>query len=227
MRYFETVGLRQRSLFFLGGLCLVLTGLLIGGHGCVGIDQWSPERARKIKVAQQMAWAEEELRDGHFVSAETIFAHVSTEPASTALQQRALFFSGLTALLKRKDAQKFKDGRNRFEMASKVGPESEVGRISGYLARVFSEVVAIVETRESERAIVEQQIQSERSRRRDMKRVVDKQKRQLGEVAKENEALKKSLILRNKEIKSLELKIKKLEEIHRTIKEKRESLSEG
>ena len=55
--------------------------------------------------------------------------------------------------------------------------------------------------------------------------LVKKQKKQLSEKTDEIAALKNSIGLKDEEIKNLELKIKKLEEIHKEIKEKREGLS--
>ena len=225
MRTIKAGALGHRSFPFLACLMLILAGLWVCGQGCARMDQWSYEGRREDTLARQMKWAEEELERGNLHSAQTIFACVSRESAFPPLQERALFFSGLASLLNKGDMEKFEHGRKALVRASEVPTDSDLGRISGYLAVVFSEVASIMEAGEKQRAIMEQEIDRERFHRLELERVVKKQERRLLDRDKEIVALKKSLNLRNKEIKSIELKIKKLEEIHRAIKEKRESLS--
>ena len=225
MRTIEVRALGRRGLPFLACLMLILTGLWMSGQGCAPMDQWSYEGRRENALVRQMEWAEEELEQGKLHSARTIFACVSRESAFPQLQERALFFSGLTTLLNKGGTEKFEYGRKSLVRATEISTGSDIGRISGYLATVFSEVVSMMEVEEKQRAILEQEIERERFHRIELERVVEKQERRLSSRDKEIAALKKSLDLRNKEIKSIELKIKKLEEIHRAIKEKRESLS--
>ena len=225
MRMIAAGGLRYKSLFVLACLVLILASLWVYGQGCARMDQWSYEGGREDTLARQMEWAEGELEQGNLHSAQTIFACLSRESAFPALQERALFFSGLTTLLNKGDVEKFEDGRKTLVRTSEIRTGSDIGRVSEYLAAVFSEVVSIMETGEEQRAVMNQEIERERFHRLELERVVAKQERRLLDRDKEIAALKNSLKLRNKEIKSIELKMKKLEEIHRAIKEKRESLS--
>ena len=142
MRTIEARALGRRGLPFLACLMLILTGLWVSGQGCAPMDQWSYEGRRENALVRQMEWAEEELEQGKFHSARTIFACVSRESAFPQLQERALFFSGLTTLLNKGGTEKFEYGRKSLVRATEISTGSDIGRISGYLATVFSDVVS-------------------------------------------------------------------------------------
>ena len=115
-----------------------------------------------------------------------------------------------------------------FMRASEEFPEGDLGQISAHVAATLSDVLGIlaaVAALKQENATLRQEIDSAESKNQKMNQLVKNQKKQLSANAEEIAALKNSILLRDKEIKSLELKIKKLEEIHKEIKEKREGLS--
>ena len=112
-----------------------------------------------------------------------------------------------------------------FMRVSQSFPEGEFGQIAAHVAAVLSDVSTTMEALKEDNARMEQEIDRERSRRREMVQTIQKKKRVLSEESEKIADLKKSISLKDEEIESLKLKIKKLEEIHKEIKKKRQSIS--
>lgn len=113
-----------------------------------------------------------------------------------------------------------------FMRTSEEFTEGEFGQISGYVAAALSDVLSAMGALQKDNASMQQKIDlKERSHTREMDQLVKKQKKQLSKKKDEIAALKNTIRVKNGEIESLRLKIKKLEEIHKEIKKKRKGLS--
>ena len=221
-------GFSKRCRWRLGMVVLLTSGFMILGQGCTEMDTLIQETQREHKLEDQMEWAEGELRLGNVLSSRSVFEWVSRESKSPSLQQRAQFFSAFTTLLDRKDKNRWERSYEMFGRTHEEFPEGDLGQISQHISTALTDVVDIVSAKqalEQENASIRRQIGLVSSKARDMDHLVEKQKQQLSKIKVEMAALKDSIRLKNDEIKSLELKIQKLEEIHKEIKEKREGLS--
>jgi len=210
------------------GILLVLLGPIVFGQGCTDMEKFVQENQRQHELAKQQEWAEKELRKGNLLSSRTLFEYVRKESNRPAVQQRAQFYSAFTTLLDEKDKNRWDRSQQMFMHASEEFPEGDLGQISAHVAATLSDVLdilAAVAALKEKNATLRQEIDLAGSKNQKINQLVKKQKKQLSAKAEEIAVLKNSILLRDKEIKSLELKIKKLEEIHKEIKEKREGLS--
>jgi hypothetical protein len=224
----KTRGYPTRGLSLLAAFLFIIIGPMIFGPGCTDMDKYIQESQRENEFTEQMKWAEGELRGGNLVSARSIFEWIRRESNRPVLQQRAQFFSAFTALLDDKDKDRWDRSQQMFIRVSEEPPESDLSQISAYFAASLSDVLGIVaakEALEEENASMRKEIDSARSTSQKIDGLVKKKEKQLSEKTDEIAALKNSIGLKDEEIKNLELKIKKLEEIHKEIKEKREGLS--
>lgn len=216
----------KRCLSLLAGIFLVFTGLMIFGQGCTNLDKFIKESQKEHKLTQQMKFAEDELKRGNLLSARTLFEWVRRESKRPSVQERALFFSAFTTLLDKKDKNRWDRGQQMFMRTSEEFTEGEFGQISGYVAAALSDVLSAMGALQKDNASMQQKIDlKERSHTREMDQLVKKQKKQLSKKKDEIAALKNTIRVKNGEIESLRLKIKKLEEIHKEIKKKRKGLS--
>ena len=209
-------------------ILLVLLGPIVLGQGCTDMEKLVQENRRQYELSEQQEWAEKELRKGNLLSSRTVFEYVRKESNRPAVQQRAQFYSAFTTLLDRKDKNRWDRSQQMFMQASKEFPEGDLGQISAHVATTLSDVLDILAAASAlkqKNATLRQEIALAGSKHQEVNQLVKKQKDELSANAEEIAALKNSILLRDKEIKSLELKIKKLEEIHKQIKEKREGLS--
>jgi len=204
---------------------LVFGGLMILCQGCAELGKYVGESQREQKLKQQMRLAEEELRRGNLVSAQTLFEWVCKESKRPSVQGRAMFFTGFCTLLDKKDTGRWEGAQGIFVGVSQRFPDAEFGEISGYIATALLDVLSAMEASEKDIVSMRQRIDLERSHRGEMDRLVQKQKEELSEKTDEIAALKRVLQIKDKEIESLRLKMEKLEEIHKEIKRKRKSLT--
>jgi len=221
----KTKAFCQRCLSPLARISLVFMGLTIFGQGCTDLDQFVKNSRRQHRLTQQMERAEDELRKGNLLSARTLLEWVYRESKSSRVQERALFFSGFTILLDKRDENRLERGQKVFVRVSETFPGGGFGQISVYVAEALSDALVAMEVLEKDNGLMTEEIDRERSHSREMDRLVQNQKKRLSEKSDKIAALKNSLSLKDKEIESLKLKIKKLEEIHKKIKKKRKSLS--
>jgi chromosome segregation ATPase len=203
----------------------VLMGSILFGQGCADVDKLVQESQQEYEFARQMKWAENELQRGNLLSARTVFEWVRRESKRPSLQQRAQFFSSFTTILDEKDKNRWDRGRQMFLRGSEEFPEGEIGQISGHIAVALQDLIATVEHLQNENESMRLEFGSVQSKSREMSRLVQKQEKELSEKTEEIAALKNSIRLRNQEIEGLEMKLKKLEEIYKEIKEKRKGLS--
>jgi len=216
---------RKRCLSLLVMVFLVFAGLMIFGEGCSEVNQALRETKREDRFAKQMELAEDELRAGNLISARTLFEWVRSESKRPSVWERALFFSVFTTFLDTNDKHRWEQGQRMFMGVSEEFPGGEFGQISAYLAAGLSDMLSTMKASKRANQSMRERIDLARSQARELDGLVEKQKKQLLEKTEEIAALKKSIHLRSKEIASLEMKIKKLEEIHKEIKKKREELS--
>jgi septal ring factor EnvC (AmiA/AmiB activator) len=218
-------GFFKRGLQVLAALFLVFFGPMISGQGCTDLGKFVQETQREYKLKQQMKLAEDELKKGNLQSAQTLFEWIQRESERPVLQERALFFSGVSRLLDGRDPERWERAQSVFLEVSERYPEGEFAQVSEYLAAALSDVVSTLEVLHRENRAMQQTMDQERSHAREMEGLVEEQKKQLTEKAGEIKTLKHSLHRKTKEVRSLRLKMKKLEEIHKEIKEKRKGLT--
>jgi hypothetical protein len=215
----------KTGLSLLACAVVVFSGLVILGQGCSDVDKLVMETQREHKLKQQMRWAEDELRKGNLVSAQTVFDWVCRESTRPSIRERALFFSGFSTLLDEREAGRWERGREIFARVNEEFAEGEFGQISSYVAAALSGVVSDIEALERDIVSMGHRVDLERSHNQEMDELVKRQKKELSEKAEEVTKLKDVILQKNREIESLKMQIKKVEEIHKEIKEKRKGLS--
>jgi chromosome segregation ATPase len=207
------------------GILPVLLGFVVLGQGCTDVDGLVRAPAREGKLSDQYQWARAELRKGNLESAKSLFEWIGNQSDVSSLRDRAQLFHALTVLLDKEDEKRWEQGRRMLAAVGMGSPDSEFGEIASHFATALSEVAMAAENLENENISLQQQIDLAGTKTQEMDQLLQKQKRQLSEQTTAVEELRSSLLLRDKEIRSLELKIQKLEEIHKEIKEKRKGLS--
>lgn len=207
------------------GRLFVFAGIAILGQGCAEMDRYILESQREHKLQQQLRLAEDELKKGNLVAARTLFDWVRKESKRPSSQERALFFTGFAYLLDKKDKGRWTEARNVFLRVSERYPEGEFSQISEYVAAGLSDALKVARSLQGDIESIRKEIDLERSSTGEKERLLGKQKRELLTKTEEIAALKDSIQKKNKEIEGLKLQIKKLEEIHKEIKKKREELS--
>ncbi len=212
----------KKYLSLLAKTAVVYAGLLVLGQGCAEFEKSIQESQRERELRQQMKLAEEELRRGNLLSAQTLLASVGRESKRLSLQERALFYSGFSILLDKTDANRWKRAQSIFAEVNERFPEGEFNQISAHFAAALSDVLATMKGLQKEIASMQRTIDRKMSQTR---KTELEQEKQLSTKTEEIAALKNAIQSKNKEIKSLQLKIKKLEEIHKEIKKKRKGLS--
>ncbi len=212
-----------RSIFIL--VLLVVLGFTLLGQGCADVDRYIQESQREHKLRQQLSLAEDELKKGNLVAARTLFDWVRKESKSPSLKERALFFKGFAFLLDQDDKNRWAEARRVFRDVSQGFPGGEFSQISEYVAAGLSDAMAVTGSLQKDIESIRKQVDLEKSNTGEKERLLKEQKKELLAKNEEIAALKSSVQKKNKEIEKFKLQIKKLEDIHREIKKKREELS--
>jgi len=215
---------KENLSLFVATVC-VFAGITILGQGCADMERYILESQREHKLKQQLRFAEDELKKGNLVAAKTLLDWVRKESKRPSSQERALFFTGFALLLNKNDKYRWAEARKVFLRVSEEYPEGEFSQISEYVAAGLSDALRVTGSLQGDIESIRKEIDLERSNTGEKERLLGEQKRELLTKTEDIAALKDSIQKKNKEIQDLKLQIKKLEEIHKEIKKKREELS--
>ncbi|NIO05113.1 MAG: hypothetical protein GTN74_11020 [Proteobacteria bacterium] len=136
-----------------------------------------------------------------------------------------MFFKGFAFLLDQDDKNRWAEARRVFRDVSQGFPGGEFSQISEYVAAGLSDAMAVTGSLQKDIESIRKQVDLEKSNTGEKERLLKEQKKELLAKNEEIAALKSSVQKKNKEIEKFKLQIKKLEDIHREIKKKREELS--
>jgi hypothetical protein len=214
----------------LGLICLGMLFLL--GQGCTELSQVIEENRKEEALKRDLTLGEQYLRQLDLRHAEILFERVHNESKQSSLRVQALFFSGFCVLLDRTDNNRLQKAQNIFESVVREFPNSELTNPSRYIGMALYDVSSTIQSMENGISGLRQRVDQKRYQARQSEFSFQKQKELLSEkedeiATKEDEiaAMKDVIRAKDKEIENLELKINKLEEIHKEIIEKRKDMT--